>query len=243
MGQKVNPISNRLGFIRGWDSNWIALNKNDFARNVLEDEKIRTYLRKRLAKADISRIIIERNNKVLTITIHTARPGMIIGRAGKEVEKLREELKKLTEKEVQVNIQEIKKPELDAILVANNIARQIENRVAYRRAVKTAIANTMRMGAKGIKVRVSGRLNGAEMARSEEYKEGRIPLHTFRADIDYALSEAHTKQGRIGVKVWIFKGEVYGKRNLFPHLQTTSRKKGAPAPKAQARRRGRGRKS
>ena len=219
MGQKVNPIANRLGFIRGWDSNWFG-GKN-YADNLIEDEKIRKYLRVRLAKADISRIIIERTNKLITVTIKTARPGMIIGKGGKEVDKLREELKKITNgKEVQVNIDEVKRPELDALIVANNIAKQIENRIAYRRAVKTAIANSMRMGAKGIKVRVSGRLNGAEMARSEEYKEGRIPLHTFRADIDYALVEAHTKQGRLGVKVWIFKGEVFGKRDLSPRAET-----------------------
>jgi len=225
MGQKVNPIANRLGYIRGWDSNWFAA--KNYADNLIEDEKIRNYLRVRLAKADISRIFIERTNKLITVTINTARPGMIIGKGGKEVDKLREELKKITKgKEVQINISEVKRPELDAIIVANNIARQIENRIAYRRAVKTAIANTMRMGAKGIKIRVSGRLNGAEMARSEEYKEGRIPLHTFRADIDYALTEAHTKQGRLGVKVWIFKGEVYGKRSLLPQVEV---KKSKPA--------------
>ncbi len=235
MGQKVNPIANRLGFIRGWDSNWFA-NKS-YADNLIEDEEIRKYLRVRLAKADISRIFIDRTNKLITVTINTARPGMIIGKGGKEVDKLREELKKITKgKEVQINISEVKRPELDAIIVANNIARQIENRIAYRRAVKTAIANTMRMGAKGIKVRVSGRLNGAEMARSEEYKEGRIPLHTFRADIDYALTEAHTKQGRLGVKVWIFKKEVYGRRSLLPQVET---RKGKPS--AKPTRSGRGR--
>ena len=219
MGQKVNPIANRLGFIRGWDSNWFG--GRNYADNLIEDEQIRKYLRIRLAKADISRIIVERTNKLITVTIETARPGMIIGKGGKEVDKLKEELKKITNgKEVQVNIDEVKRPELDALIVANNIARQIENRIAYRRAVKMAIANSMRMGAKGIKVRVSGRLNGAEMARSEEYKEGRIPLHTFRADIDYALVEAHTKQGRLGVKVWIFNGEVYGKRDLSPRAET-----------------------
>ncbi len=236
MGQKVNPIANRLGYIRGWDSNWFA-NKS-YADNLIEDEKIRNYLRVRLAKADISRVFIERTNKLITVTIKTARPGMIIGKGGKEVDKLKEELKKITKgKEVQINISEVKRPELDASIVANNIARQIENRIAYRRAVKSAIANTMRMGAKGIKVRVSGRLNGAEMARSEEYKEGRIPLHTFRADIDYALTEAHTKQGRLGVKVWIFKNEVYGKRSLLPQVEA---KKGKPSGK-QSRGGGRGR--
>jgi len=240
MGQKVNPIANRLGFIRGWDSNWFG-GKN-YADNLIEDEQIRKYLRVRLAKADISRIFIERTNKLITVTIKTARPGMIIGKGGKEVDKLNEELKKITKnKEVKVNISEVNRPELDAIIVANNIARQIENRVAYRRAVKTAIANSMRMGAKGIKVRVSGRLNGAEMARSEEYKEGRIPLHTFRADVDYALVEAHTKQGRLGVKVWIFLGEVYGKRDLSPrarfdNLRTTSgRSRGVRGRRSQRR--------
>ncbi|TAJ13386.1 30S ribosomal protein S3 [Marinilabiliaceae bacterium JC017] len=216
MGQKVNPISNRLGITRGWDSNWFG-GKN-YGDKLLEDSKIRKYLNARLAKASISRIIIERTLKLITITVYTARPGIIIGKGGQEVDKLKEELKKITDKEVQINIFEIKRPELDAIIVGNNIARQLEGRIAYRRAVKMAIASTMRMGAEGIKIQVSGRLNGAEMARSEMYKEGRTPLHTFRSDIDYAKVEALTKMGLLGIKVWICKGEVYGKRDLSPNF-------------------------
>lgn len=216
MGQKVNPISNRLGVIRGWDSNWYG--GKDSGKILLEDSKIRTYLRTRLAKASVSRIIIERTLKMVTVTICTSRPGFIIGKGGKDVDVLKEELKKLTGKEIQVNIFEIKRPELDAEIVAATIARQIENKVAYRRAVKMAVASTMRMGAEGIKVQVSGRLNGAEMARSEMFKEGRTPLHTLRADIDYALVEALTKVGIIGIKVWICRGEVYGKRDLAPQF-------------------------
>ncbi len=214
MGQKVNPIANRLGIIRGWDSNWYG--GNNYGEMVLEDNKIREYLNARLAKASVSRIIIERTLKLVTVTISTARPGIIIGKGGQEVDRLKEELKKIVDKDVQINIFEIKKPELDAVIVANNIARQLEGRIAYRRAVKMAIASTMRMGAEGIKIQVSGRLNNAEMARSEMYKEGRTPLHTFRADIDYAHAEALTKVGIIGVKVWICRGEVYGKRDLAP---------------------------
>jgi len=216
MGQKVNPISNRLGFIKGWDSNWFG--GDDYGDKLTEDHKIREYLNARLAKASISKIVIERTLKLITITVHTSRPGIIIGKGGQEVDKLKEELKKITSKEVQINIFEIKRPELDAKIVANNIARQIEGKVAYRRAVKMAIASTMRMGAEGIKVLVSGRLNGAEMARSEMYKDGRTPLHTLRADIDYALAEALTKTGLIGVKVWICKGMVYGNRDLSPNI-------------------------
>ncbi len=218
MGQKVNPISNRLGIIRGWDSNWFG--GKSYGDKLLEDSKIRKYLNARLAKASISRIIIERTLKLITITVYTARPGIIIGKGGQEVDKLKEELKKITDKEVQINIFEIKRPELDAMIVAYNIARQLEGRIAYRRAIKMAIASTMRMGAEGIKVQISGRLNGAEMARSEMYKEGRTPLHTFRADIDYARSEALTKTGLIGLKVWICKGEVYGKPDLSPNFGT-----------------------
>lgn len=223
MGQKINPISNRLGVIRGWDSNWTGDKKRSksFGDTILEDCKLRKYLEARLSKAGISRIIIERTLKLITITVCTQRPGMIIGKGGQEVDKLKEELKKITDKDVQINIHEIKKPELDAVIVASNIARQIEGRIAYRRAVKTAIASTMRLGAEGIKVQVSGRLNGAEMARSEMYKEGRTPLHTFRADIDYALCEALTKVGLIGVKVWICRGEIYGKRDLTPQFLTS----------------------
>ncbi len=215
MGQKVNPIGNRLGIIKGWDSNWFG--GNDYGDKLVEDTKIRKYLNARLAKASISKIIIERTLKLITITINTARPGIIIGKGGQEVDKLKEELKKITDKEVQINIFEIKRPEMDAIIVANNIARQIEGRIAYRRAIKMAIASTMRMGAEGIKVQISGRLNGAEMARSEMYKEGRTPLHTLRADIDFCQAEALTTYGLIGIKVWICKGEVYGKRDLTPN--------------------------
>ena len=216
MGQKVNPISNRLGIIRGWDSNWYG-GKN-YGDTLLEDSKIRKYLSARLANASVSRIIIERTLKLVTITVCTSRPGLIIGKGGQEVDKLKEELKKVTDKDVQINIYEVKRPELDAEIVAANIARQVEGKIAYRRAVKMAVASTMRMGAEGIKVQVSGRLNGAEMARSEMFKEGRTPLHTLRADIDYALVEALTKVGIIGIKVWICRGEVYGKRDLAPNF-------------------------
>jgi small subunit ribosomal protein S3 len=214
MGQKTNPIGNRLGFIRGWDSNWYG-GKN-YADKIVEDDKIRRYLKARLAKASVARIVIERTLKIVTVTIQTARPGAIIGKGGSEVDKLKEELKKITNKEVQINIFEIKRPETDAELVGAGIARQIEGRISFRRATKMAIAAAMRMGAEGIKVGISGRLNGAEMARTESYKEGRTPLHTFRADIDYAMVEAHTTYGRIGIKVWICKGEVFGKRDLSP---------------------------
>ena len=214
MGQKTNPIGNRLGIIRGWDSNWYG--GNDYGDKLAEDDKIRKYIFVRLAKASVSRIIIERTLKIVTITITTARPGIIIGKGGQEVDKLKEELRKITAKDIQLNIIEIKRPELDAHLVAASIARQIENRISYKRAIKMAIAATMRMNAEGIKIQISGRLNGAEMARNEHYKDGRIPLSTFRADIDYALVEAHTTYGRLGIKVWIMKGEVYGKRELSP---------------------------
>ena len=233
MGQKVNPISNRLGIIRGWDSNWFG--GNNYSEKLIEDHKIRAYLNARLAKASISKIIIERTLKLITITVQTSRPGIIIGKGGQEVDKLKEELKKITKKEVQINIFEIKRPELDAQIVANNIARQIEGKIAYRRATKMAIAATMRMGAEGIKVLCSGRLNGAEMARSEMYKEGRTPLHTLRADIDYALAEALTKTGLIGVKVWICRGEIFGKRDLSPNVgqaQQTRSSNARPTPPA-----------
>ena len=216
MGQKTNPIGNRLGYIKGWDSNWYG--GRNYGDKIAEDSKIRQYIGVRLSNASVARDVIERTLKMVTITIHTARPGIIIGKGGQEVDKLREELKKITKKEVQINIFEIKRPELDATLVAASIARQIEGRISFRRAIKMAIASTMRMGAEGIKVKISGRLNGAEMARSELFKDGRTPLHTFRADIDYALEEAHTTYGRIGVKVWICKGEVYGARDLSPNV-------------------------
>ena len=213
MGQKVNPIANRLGIIKGWDSNWFG--GKDFSEKLVEDAKIRKYLNVRLSKASISKIIIERTLKLVTVTISTARPGMIIGKGGAEVDKLKEELKKLTGKEVQINIFEVKHPEVDATIVAQTIARQLEGRVSYRRAIKTAIASTMRQGAEGIKVQISGRVGGAEMARSETIKEGRIPLHTFRADVDYCLAVAVTKVGTLGIKTWICHGTVYGKRDLF----------------------------
>jgi len=225
MGQKSNPIGLRLGIIKGWDSNWFG--GKDLSNKLIEDHKIRQYLNARLSKAGISKIIIERTLKLVTVTIYTARPGIIIGKGGQEVDKLKEELKKLTNKEIQINISEIKRPELDAVIVANTIAKQIEGRISFRRAIKTAIASTMRMGAEGIKVQISGRLGGAEMARSELYKEGRTPLHTLRADIDYAPTEAHTTYGRIGIKVWICKGEIYGKPELVP-LQGEGPKKTGP---------------
>jgi small subunit ribosomal protein S3 len=221
MGQKVNPISNRLGIIKGWESNWYG--GKDYTDKLLEDDKIRKYLRTRLAKASISRIVIERTLKLITVTIHTARPGIIIGKGGKEVDKLKEELKKLTKKEVQINIFEVKRPELDATLVANGIARQIEGMISYRRAIKMAISSSMRLGAEGVKVQISGRLGGAEMARTEVYKEGRTPLHTLRADIDYALGEALTKAGLIGIKVWIFKGEIFDKVDLTPAVASSGK--------------------
>jgi len=224
MGQKTNPIGNRLGIIRGWESNWYG--GKDFAKKVVGDEKIRTYMRARIQKGGIARIIIERTLKRITVTVHTSRPGIIIGKGGSEVDRIREELKKLTGQEVQINIVEIRKPELDASIVAESIGKQLESRVNFRRASKMAIQSSIRAGAEGIKVRVSGRLNGAEMARSEEFKDGRTPLHTFRADIDYALYEALTVYGKIGVKVWICKGEVLGKRDLSPNVGDGNSKSG-----------------
>ena len=219
------------------DSNWYG--GNDYGAILLEDNKIRTYLNDRLSKASVSRIVIELTLKLVTITICSARPGIIIGKGGQEVDKLKEELIKITKKDIQINIFEIKKPELDATIVANNVARQLEGKIAYRRAVKMAIASTMRMGAEGIKIQVSGRLNGAEMARSEMYKEGRTPLHTFRADIDYACAAALTKVGLIGVKVWICRGEVYGKKDLAPSFNTSkdNRRGRSNAPRGGRRRR------
>jgi len=219
MGQKINPIGLRLGIIRGWDSNWFGGNK--YADKLVEDDKIRKYLKARIAKGGVAKLVIERTLKRVTITIHTARPGIVIGKGGQEVDKLKKELKNITKKDVQINIFEIKRPELDATLVAESIAKQLEARISFRRAMKTSMASTMRMGAEGIKVMVSGRVGGAEMARTEQYREGRIPLHTLRADIDYALAEAQTTYGKLGVKVWICKGEVYGKRDLTPNSVTT----------------------
>ncbi len=216
MGQKVNPISNRLGIVRGWDSNWYG--GKDFGDSILEDSKIRKYLMVRLGDASISRIVIERTVKFVTITICTSRPGLIIGKGGEKVDALKKELKKITDKDIQINIFEVKKPDLDANIVGANIAKQVEGKIAYRRAIKMAIANSMRAGAEGIKVLISGRLNGAEIARSEMFKEGRTPLHTFRADIDYCQTEALTKVGLLGIKVWICRGEVYGKKDLAPNF-------------------------
>ncbi|MCD6092360.1 MAG: 30S ribosomal protein S3 [Bacteroidales bacterium] len=233
MGQKTNPIGLRLGIIKGWESNWYG--GKSFEAKLVEDNKIRKYLSARLLKASISKISIERTLKLVTVNIHTARPGIIIGKGGQEVDKLKEELKKLTSKEVQINISEIKRPELDATLVARNVANQIEGRISFRRAIKTSIASTMRVGAEGIKILISGRVGGAEMARSEMYKEGRIPLHTLRADIDYSLAEAHTTYGRIGIKVWICKGEIYGKPELVP-TTVKSDSKGGKRPQHPRRR-------
>ena len=230
MGQKANPIGARLGIIKGWDSNWFG--GNDYSEKLVEDEKIRKYLSARISKGGISKVVIERTLKRITITVHTARPGIVIGKGGQEVDKIKEELKKLTKKDVQINIFEIKRPELDAQLVAEGVAKQLEARISFRRAMKTSIASTMRMGAEGIKIMCSGRLGGAEMARTEQYKDGRTPLHTFRADIDYALAEALTTYGKIGVKVWICKGEVYGKRDLSPNIGQTTGVKGREGAQA-----------
>lgn len=235
MGQKVNPIGLRLGIIKGWDSNWYG--GRDFADKLYEDQKIRNYVYARIPKGGISKVIIERTLKRITLTIQTARPGVVIGKGGSEVDKLKEELKNLTNKDVQINIFEIKRPELDAKLVGESIAQQLEARISFRRAMKQSIAATMRVGAEGIKVKLSGRLGGAEMARSEMYKEGRIPLHTLRADVDYAISEAQTVYGIIGIKVWIFKGEVYGKRDLSPNVVAAVDQKGNAAPSGNRRRR------
>ena len=217
MGQKVHPHGIRLGIVKPWSSTWFA-NTQDFADNLEGDFKVRQFLNKELANASVSRITIERPAKSIRVTIHTARPGIVIGKGGQDVDKLKEELKKLYKKDIQINIFEVKKPELDANIVANNIARQVEGKISYRRAIKMAVQNTMRAGAEGIKVQITGRLNGAEMARKEMFKEGRTPLHTFRADIDYCATEALTKVGLLGIKVWICRGEVYGKRELPPNF-------------------------
>ena len=232
MGQKTNPISNRIGITRGWDSNWAGGN---YAEKIAEDFKIRKYLNSRLAKAGLSRIVIERTLKLITVTIYAARPGFIIGKGGTEVDKLKEELKKVTGKDVQVNIYEVRRPEVDAHIVADSIARQIEGRVSYRRAIKMAIANTMRVGAEGIKVQISGRVGGAEIARSEMFKEGRTPLHTFRADIDYALAVARTQMGAMGIKVWICNGEKYGRQDLSPAAYAAANAQAAGANRGSGR--------
>lgn len=228
MGQKINPVGLRLGIVRGWDSNWYG--GKTFSEKLVEDQKIREYIQARIPKGGIAKVVIERTLKRITLTIHTARPGVVIGKGGTEVDKIKEELKKITNKDVQINIFEIKRPELDAKLVGESIAQQIEARISYKRAMKQAIASAMRVGAEGIKVKVSGRLAGSDMARTEQYKEGRIPLHTLRADIDYALSEAQTVYGKIGIKVWIFKGEVYGKRDLSPNIGAANQSGPSGAP-------------
>ncbi|GBD87150.1 30S ribosomal protein S3 [bacterium BMS3Abin03] len=210
MGQKTNPIGLRVGIIRGWDSNWYE--SKSYAPKIKEDEKLRSYIRNRLKKAGISRIIINRTSKNIILTIHTSRPGVVIGKSGKEITQLEQELKEVTKKDVKIQISEIKRPELDAFLIAENIANQLKGRVSFRRAMKMAITAAMRMGAQGIKIKCSGRLGGAEMARSEQYKDGRIPLHTLRADIDYTVGRAETIYGSIGIKVWICRGEILGKR-------------------------------
>ncbi|MBC6399555.1 MAG: 30S ribosomal protein S3 [Ekhidna sp.] len=216
MGQKVNPVGLRLGIIKGWDSAWF--DSKSYADKIVEDNRIRKYITARIPKGGISKVVIERTLKRIMLTVHTARPGVVIGKGGSEVDKIKEELKNLTGKDLQINIFEIKRPELDAKLVGESIAQQLQARISFRRAMKQAIASSMRVGAQGIKVKCSGRLGGAEMARSEQYKEGRIPLHTLRSDIDYAVSEANTIYGKIGIKVWIFKGEVFGKRDLSPNV-------------------------
>lgn len=216
MGQKINPVGFRLGVVRGWDSAWFG--GKTLSDKLVEDQKIRNYVNARIPKGGIAKVVIERTLKRITLTIHTARPGVVIGKGGQEVDKIKEELKKITGKDVQINIFEIKRPELDAKLVGESIAQQIEARISYKRAMKQAIASAMRVGSEGIKVKVSGRLAGSDMARTEQYKDGRVPLHTLRADIDYAISEAQTVYGKIGIKVWVFKGEVYGKRDLSPNV-------------------------
>lgn len=226
MGQKVHPNGIRLGIVKSWNSTWYA-NTKDFANNLDGDFKVRRFLNKELANASISRIIIERPAKSMRVTIHTARPGIVIGKKGEDVEKLRQVISNIAGVPAQINIAEVRKPELDAKLVADGIASQLERRVMFRRAMKRAVQSAMRLGAKGIKVEVSGRLGGAEIARTEWYREGRVPLHTLRADIDYNLGEAHTTYGVIGVKVWIFKGEVLGNTAAIeqPEKQLTQPKK------------------
>jgi len=235
LGQKTHPVGFRLGVIRGWDSNWYA--EDDLPEKLAEDEEIRRYLHARLRRAGLSRAVIERTPKRVILTLHTSRPGVVIGRGGSEVEKLREELKTLTGKDIQINISEIKRPELDAKLVAKNIAQQLEGRISYRRAMKQAMTAATRMGAEGVRIRVAGRLGGAEMGRTEEYLEGRVPLHTIRADVDFARATAKTIYGTIGVKVWIHRGEILGQPDLSPNVQAQQRKQMKKQPPR--RRRGR----
>ncbi len=244
MGQKTHPVGFRLGTIRGWDSNWYA-RKKDIAAKLFEDEEIRRYLSVRLKRAGLSRVVIERTPKRIILTLHTSRPGVVIGQGGQEVEKLREELKRITTKDVQININEIKRPELDASLVAQNVAQQLEGRVSFRRAMKQALQGAMRMGAQGIRIRVSGRLGGAEMGRVEQYLEGRVPLHTIRADIDYAEATAYSIYGTTGVKVWVYRGEILGRPDLSPNVQAQRQQlrqmqtggRGSESSKARDRRR------
>ena len=240
MGQKVNPIGLRLGFIKGWESNWYG--GKDMSDKLVEDEKIRKYIKARLPnpKSGVSKLIIERTLKRLTLTVHTARPGVVIGKQGAEVDKIKEEIKKLTNKDVQINIFEVKRPEVDAKLIGESIAQQLANRVSYRRAMKQAISNAVRVGAQGIKIKIAGRLGGAEMARVEMYKDGRIPLHTLRADIDYAVSESQTVYGKIGIKVWLFNGEVYGKPDLAPNQATANDRRGGGGGRDRDNKRGGG---
>lgn len=238
MGQKTNPIGFRLGIIRGWDSNWYT--DGSYAKKLVEDDQIRKYLQARLKRAGLSRVVIERTPKRVIITLHTSRPGVVIGRGGAEVEKLREELKKLTNKDIQININEIKRPELDASLVAQNIAQQLEGRISFRRAMKQSLGAAMRMGAQGIRIKLSGRLGGAEMSRTEQYMEGRVPLHTLRADVDYAGATAFTVYGTTGVKVWIFHGEIIGKPDLSPNAYAQRQASAAPQPPERRRRGGTG---
>ena len=233
MGQKTNPVGFRLGVIRGWDSNWYA--EKDFAEKLVEDHEIRNYMTARLKRAGLSRVVIERTPKRVILTLHTSRPGVVIGRGGTEVEKLREELKKLTNKDIQININEIKRPELDASLVAQNIAQQLEGRVSFRRAMKQSLTAAMRMGAQGIRVKLSGRLGGAEMGRVEQYLEGQVPLHTIRADIDYAEATAYTIYGTTGVKVWIYRGEILGRPDLSPNVQAQRQQMQQMQPEARSR--------
>ncbi len=241
MGQKTHPIGFRLGIIRGWDSNWYA--EKDFAGKLVEDREIRDYLSARLRRAGLSRVVVERTPKRVILTLHTSRPGVVIGRGGTEVEKLREEIKKLTNKDIQININEIKRPELDASLVAQNIAQQLEGRVSFRRAMKQSLTAAMRMGAEGIRIKVSGRLGGAEMGRTEQYLEGRVPLHTVRADIDYAAATAFTIYGTTGVKVWIYRGEILGRPDLSPNIQAQRQQMQQMQPERTARGRRRREKS
>ena len=219
MGQKVHPVGMRLGVIKNWDSRWLA-ERRDYSDQLAEDIRIRNFIQKRLRHAAVSKVVIERPARNARISIYTARPGMVIGKKGEDIEKLRREVQKLSTEQIHINIEEIRKPETDAQLVADNVAQQLERRVSFRRAMKRAVGNAMRLGAQGIKISAGGRLGGSEIARTEWYREGRVPLHTLRADIDYGLGEAKTTYGVIGIKVWIFKGEVLEEQEAVPQAQT-----------------------